>query len=413
MKGSTLTASEAAALIAPGDRVVLGGLSATPHVLISALEERAADLPDLTLMSGMLLSTYSFLGANFENLRYRTWFMPATLGSVQLQGPVVDYLPMAWTQVTRAIADNPADVAIVQVGPPDGNGWCSLGTSTSYTLPAVRTAKLVIAQVNDRMPRTHGDSFVHVSQLDALVPVSVPLSEFPVRPPSDISWQIAEMAADLVAPYVVLQPGIGTLPDAVIQLLHRRGVPGRLVSMVTDGAIDFVRANAVEGRPALTGEVVGSRAVYDFVNDNPAVRMAAADATHSMRALLGSGPFTSVNSALEVDLLGNVNLEFLGGTQAGGIGGSIDFMTAANQPGNLSILVMLATARRGTVSRIRPILAAGSTSIPRSLTQVVVTEYGVADLRGLSVRERAERLIAIAHPDHRAWLNQQWAMHSS
>lgn len=405
------TAEEAVQLVHPGDRVLLGSLGAAPDVVLRALEARAPELPGITLLSGMMLESYAFLDAGFPDLSYRTWFMPATLGNVQVDRSAVDFLPLAWTQVARSIVDDPVDVAIVQVGPPDRHGWCSLGVSTSYTAPAVRTAKRVIAQVNEHMPRTHGDSFVHVSRIASLVPGSVPLPEFPSRPPNETSLQIAEIAADLVAPNVVLQPGIGTLPNAVMQLLSDRGLPARLISMITDGSLEFVRANAAEGRPALVGEVVGSRTLYDFVDDNPAVRMAPSDATHSMRALLELGPFVSVNSALEIDLFGQVNLEFLGGSQAGGVGGSIDFVMAANQPGNLSILVMPTTTGAGSVSRIRSTLDVGPTSIPRTLAQVVVTEYGVADLRGLSVRERAERLTAVAHPDHRKSLWAEWRRH--
>jgi acyl-CoA hydrolase len=402
------SAAEAARLVQPGNRVLLGSLGAAPDAVLRALEERAPELPDLTLLSGMMLGGYGFLTAGFPDLCYRTWFMPATLGAGQLDTSAVDFLPLAWTQVARSIDDDPVDVAIVQVGPPDRHGWCSLGISVSYTLPAVRSAKVVIAQVNRHMPRTHGDSFVHVSEIDALVEVDAPLPEFPMRRPSPDSEVIADLAADMIPPGVTLQPGIGTLPNAVMARLGERGHPARLVSMITDGGLELVRDNATQGCTALVGEVVGTRALYDFVDDNPAVRMAPSSATHSMAALMDAGPFVSVNSALEIDLFGQVNLEYLGGAQAGGVGGSIDFIMAANQPGNVSMLVMAAAAERGARSRIVPALAAGPTSIPRTLTQVIITEYGVADLRGLTVRERAERLAAIAHPDHRARVLSEW-----
>jgi acyl-CoA hydrolase len=356
----------------------------------------------------MLLSGYDFLDGALPDLRYRTWFMPGSLAGRRLPPESVDFLPVSWAQTMHEIENEPADVVLVQVSPPDRHGWCSLGVSVSYTLPAVLGARRVIAQVNPRMPRTGGESLVHESRIAAYVPVDAPLPPFPVGAPTGTGAVIAALAADLVPDGATLQPGIGALPSQVLTVLAERGARVRLHSMLTDAGIDLVRGNGTEGRGALVGEVVGSQELYDFVDGNPAVAMAPAARTHGMRALVDLPRFVSVNSALEVDLFGQVNLEYLDGVQAGGVGGSLDFMIAAMLPGNLSVLVMRSSARGGTISRIRPTLGTGPVSIPRTLTQVVITEYGVADLRGATVAERAERLLAIAHPDHRSDLERAW-----
>lgn len=406
MPPPTLTPAEAVELVRPGDRVVLGGLAAEPRALTAALHARGAELPDLTLISGMLLSGYDFLDGSLPRLRYRTWFMPGSLAGRTLPREAVDFLPVSWAQAMAEIERQPVDVALVQVSPPDRHGWCSLGVSVSYTLPAVRRAATVIAQVNPRMPRTAGDSLVHASQISAYVPVEAPLPDFPHGRPSQPGSVIAELAADLVPEGATVQPGIGAIPSQVLTALAARGTGVRLWSMLTDAGMELVDQAGAD-RPAVIGEVVGSAALYEFVDANPAVRMAPAPHTHALAALVEVPRFVSVNSALEVDLFGQVNVEFLDGVQAGGVGGSLDFMIAAMRPENLSILVLRSAARGGTVSRIRPVLDT-PVSIPRTLTQVVVTEHGVADLRGATTAQRADRLIAIAHPDHRAELARAW-----
>jgi 4-hydroxybutyrate CoA-transferase len=320
----------------------------------------------------------------------------------------VSFLPVAWSGAMAEITERPVDVALVQVSPPDVNGWLSLGISVSYTLPAVRRARTVIAQVNKNMPFTMGNSLIHMSEIDAAVEIDSPLPSFPFRPVGEVALKIAETVARLVPDGATLQPGIGALPSEVLRILAARGAKVRLHSMLTDAGIELAEQNGCRGRPAIVGEVVGSTSLYEFVDRNHSVLLAPANETHSLSALLSVSPFVSVNSALEVDLFGQVNLEFMDGIQAGGVGGSLDFAIAAAQPGNLSILALRSTTGGGSVSRIVARLGPDPVSIPRTLTQVIVTEHGVADLRGCSVAERAERLIAVADPDHRAELRRSW-----
>jgi 4-hydroxybutyrate CoA-transferase len=402
-----VSAAEALLQVRSGMLVASGGLSAEPIVLLEALAERASATPSVTLLGGMFIDGYRALSPHLGNaIRLETWFMPLTLLGDVGMGPDVDFLPMTWTQVCRYVETLEIDVCLVMVSPADENGYYSLGISSSLNSFLVKRSRVVIAQVNDEMPYTLGDSLVHETQIDFIVEHSSPLPPYPLRPPGELDAVIGRYVASLIPDGAMLQCGVGTIPEAVARRLAEEGRSGlRITGMLTDAGRGLVEAGCCvpDGPAIVVGEVCGSPDLYRWVDRNPA--MVAKDGlhTHSLQALAEYPIFVSVNSTLEVDLFGQVNSEVLRSGQAGGIGGSVDFMMGAMFADNRSVVALPSITSRG-VSRIVPSITKGLVTAPRTLVQFVVTEFGVADLRFLSASRRAEALANLSHPDHREQL---------
>lgn len=402
------SAADAIDLVASGSTVAIGHVGVEPVTLTAELWSRASDLRDVQLLSGMMLTGYPFLRAPDSPFRLNTWFMPGTLMSGDMRDVDAEFLPMGWTQVARYLKSGVADVAIVQAGEADKDGYHSLGISVSQHKPMVEGARLVIAEVNSAMPRTAGDSLIHESQIDVLVCGDHELLPFPNRPGGAVEAAIGARAAELIGDGMIVQFGIGSIPSAMLHgliALGRRNL--RIISQVTDPARDLIEAGCcvADGPCAMIGEVLGSLDLYRWTDGNRALNMADALSTHSVESFCGRGPFVSVNSALEIDLFGQVNSEWLGGRQVGAIGGSLDFAMAAQMEGSRSIIALNSTTTKGK-SRIVAALGSGPVTIQRSLVQFVVTEFGTADLRYLTMRERAMALASLAHPDHREALEK-------
>lgn len=398
-----LTSQEAAEVIEPGWRVGFGGLGSEPRTVFGEIVERARELPGLTLIAGMLLSDYAFLAKLPSGVRFRTWFLPPALTESSARS--VDYVPLTWSQVGTLLKRDPPDAALVQIGPADPAGFHSLGVSVSYNRPLVDSARIAIAEVNLAMPRTGGDALVHSSRFDFLVPVDRPLLTLTSKPPDEVDRVIASRVATLVPENAVVQPGIGTLPNQVLRELVLQGKKGLTIfAAVTEAVRDLAEAGCVA--KIVAGEVLGGEALYAWVDRNPLVEMRDLRITHDPRYLRKLSPFFAINSALEVDLFGQANVEWIAGRQIGGVGGSLDFAIGAAGDGAY-ILAMRSTDRSGR-SRIVPRLTC-PVSIPRTLVQLVVTEHGVADLRGRSDSERAQALLAIADPSHRTALGARSA----
>ncbi|MPM23414.1 Butanoate coenzyme A-transferase [bioreactor metagenome] len=309
------------------------------------------------------------------------------------------------------------DVALVQVSPPDQNGYCSLGVSVDYTKPALESAKTVIAQVNPQMPRTMGDSFVHVSQLDWIVEADVPLLQ--LKPPviGAVERAIGEHCAGLIRDGDTLQLGIGAIPDAVLLFLKEKKDLGIHSEMFSDGVVELFEAGVITNRrktlhpgKCVVTFLMGTRRLYDFVNDNPAVMMMPVDYVNDPYVIRQNDNLVSINSCLQVDLQGQVVSTSVGKREFSGVGGQVDFVRGANMSrGGRSIMAMPATAKGGAVSKIAAVIDEGaSVTTSRHDVGYVVTEYGVAELRGKTLRQRARALIAIAHPDFRAALAQEF-----
>lgn len=400
----TVSADEALSVVHPGMTVATTSLSAEPVALLEALGRRCAQAAPITLVSGMLIKGYQALTPHLGNeIELQTWFMPQTLlGDVGL-GPNVDFLPLTWVQTYNYAAAREFDVCLIQVSPADADGNHSVGISSSMTRLLTQRSKVVIAQLNSEMPYTIGDTLVHSSEIDFLVEHAAPLPAFPHRTPDERSATIAGHVADLIPDGATVQAGVGTIPESVLAALADAGRRDLLLtSIFTDGGRALIEAGCCvdDGPAAIVGEIMGTTDLYRWMDHNPRVSMQHTLNTHSLPALAQRSSLVSINSTLEVDLYGQLNSEVVGTGQAGGIGGSVDFMMGAQLPGHKSIIALPSTTNRGA-PKIVPVIDRGLVTVPRSLVQFVVTEFGIADLRGKTARERARELIAVSHPDHR------------
>ncbi|GAA2862668.1 acetyl-CoA hydrolase/transferase C-terminal domain-containing protein [Pseudonocardia halophobica] len=399
----TSRARELLEMVEDGALVVAAALGTQPRHLLRALGVRARSLSRVDLAAGMFFSDYAVLDA--PSVRFRTWFPPGTAPGQEVPADRVEYLPMSWAQVVDWLAHRAEpDVLLVQLSPADTDGWHSFGVSSSYSAAAARAARLVIAEVNAQMPCTRGER-IHASELAGVLHVDHPVPGYPRRPPAEVDAVIAEHVASLVTDARTLQAGVGSIPDAVYAQLAKEGRRDlRVHGSATSGLVDLHAAGCLANGPSLVGEVLGDQQLYDFVADNPNVEMVGGESTHAAAALLGVPNLTCINSALSVDVFGQVNTEYIGGRHVGAVGGAIDYSRAAVWPGNQGIVALRATAARGTVSRIVPNLDAATVSLPRDSTQFVVTEFGVADLRDKTVPERRRELARVAHPSFRSSL---------
>lgn len=416
MKGQFVEAREAVRAIQSGDRVFMA-MGGEPLSLLDALLEEKDRLRDVQLISGLSQGDYRFLGEEYlDTFHYSTWQIPLRMA------PAVDagrarLLPISFRQIPSLISSRgplPIDVGLISVSPPDEAGYFSLGVSVGHTRAVVNNAKVVIAEINRQMPRTLGNSLVHISEIDYLTEADHPLLEVPFHQPSERDQRIGELVANLVPDGATLEIGLGAIPNAVYAALTDKQDLGIHSGMISDGLIGLVKAGVVtNSRKALnpgktvTGEVLGTRAIFDYVAGNPAVEMHSVEYTHGPHVLSQLDGFCAINSAVEIDLSGQVNAEFIGGLEIGP-GGQFDFtLGAALARGGQSIVALPSTARRGTASRIVHRLKPGvPVTVPRYLAHHVVTEYGAVDLRYRTLNERAEALVSIAHPDFRHEL--QW-----
>lgn len=402
---------EAVGSIEPDERLVLPPGCGEALAFERELAVQRDRLAGLRISSGLLLSDYPFL-RDGHAFRYSTWHVMPPIRD-RLSSGEVEFFPIRGSMVTELLRRGVigADVAVVQVSPPDRHGFCSLGVSGSYTDALVRLAGRVIAIVNEQMPRVHGDCWMHVSEIDLMVEADEPLVAYRGLEPDPVSERIGERVAELVPDGAVLQIGIGNIPEAVLSSLAAAGRRGlTLWGMATDGIRQLEEAGALARppRPAVvTAELMGSPLLFEFAHDNPSVRLRPFEAVLDPPTMAAAGRLVSVNSALQVDLTGQVNAETVGGRQISGIGGSFDFIQGAFLSGGRSIIALPSEAGGGRHSRIVPSLAAGTpVSVPRHHIQTVVTEHGVAELEGLSALERAAALAEIASPRFRDELRE-------
>ena len=405
--GRWVSLAEAVGTLDPASAVVLPPGAGGATAIEREIGRQADRLRGLDVYSGLLLSDYPFLR---EGIRYTTWHVTGPVRAAVADGSV-RFLPIRGSQVSQLFRSGrlPLDVAVVHVSPPDAYGRCSLGTSTSYPLTLARLAPTVIAQVNPRMPRVAGEASLHVSEIDWLVEVDEPLGEHARAATTPTAAAIGDHLVALIPSGATLQAGIGAIPEALLANLCASDVGDlRIYGMGVDAIAaldDAGRLRPVrDGRPSsLCAELMGTRTLYDYADDNPALEMHPFDTILDPAHIAGFEGFVSVNSAVQVDLMGQANVEQLAGAQLSGVGGGYDFAQGAwLSPGGKSIIAMPSTNRRGDVSRIVARLdPTAPVGVPRHFTQYVVTEHGVADLAGLGLRERAEALVAVAAPRFR------------
>jgi 4-hydroxybutyrate CoA-transferase len=407
-----VSAAEAVAGIKSGDQVYVHCAAAAPSALLDALVARADDLDGVGVIHLHIEGPGPHLAPEMEpHFRHRALFIGPNARAAVNEGRA-DYVPVFLSDVPRLFEARalPLDAVFVNATPPDRHGYCSLGTSVEAMHAAIRAATTVIVQFNTAMPRTLGDSFIHVTDIDLAVDVDVPPYQHAVGVIGDVERKIGEFVADLVPDGATLQLGIGAIPAATALALRDKKDLGIHTEMFTDAVVDLVEAGVVTGArkernrgKIVTAFVMGSRRLYEFVDDNSMVEMRPVDFTNDTHVIRSFSRMVAINSAIEVDLTGQVVADSIGHRLYSGVGGQMDFVRgAALASEGRAIIALPSTAAGGMVSRITPSLKEGAGVVTtRAHVRTVVTEWGVAELFGKSIRERAEALIAIAHPDHR------------
>ena len=427
-------ASTAVQVVESGNRVFLGGMVVTPTPLIQALVARGEELRNVEIITALAIGPAPYTDPRWAgHFHVRTCFVSA-FDRAAVNAGRVSYIPVYLSSIPKLFMPGgpyPLDVAVIQVSPPDKHGYCSLGPSVDFTRAAVDHARQIVALVNPSVPRTYGHSFVHVSRLDYAVKWEGPLYDVKGEPPDETQRVIGRHVGELIEDGATLQLGIGAIPDAALQTLTDRRDLGIHSEMFSDGVIDLVERGVITGArktrdrgKMVTCFLMGSRRLMDFIDDNPMVKMYPVTYTNDPQIVRQFDHFVSVNSALQVDLTGQVCAESIGTLQYSGVGGQMDFMRgAALAPHGRAILALSATARapktsgethsyaltpvEGQISRIVPTLMPGAAvTTTRAHVQYVVTEYGTALLLGLSLAERARSLINIAAPQFREQLER-------
>ena len=406
-----VTPEDAVAHVRSGDQVYIQCAAATPSVLLDALVARAPDLRDVAMIHLHIEGPGPHLEPEMApHFRHRALFIGPNARAAVNEGRA-EFVPVFLSDVPVLFERGlmPLDTVLVNATPPDSHGFCSLGTSVEAMHAAIRAAKTVVVQFNHAMPRTLGESFIHVSQIDYAIEVDVPLYERPIGPVGDVERRIGEYIADLVPDGATLQLGIGAIPTATALALTGKKDLGIHTEMFTDSVVDLVEAGVITGarKERNRGKLVaafmmGSKRLYEFVNDNPMVEMRAVDFTNDTHVIRSFSRMTAINSAIEVDLTGQVVADSIGPRMYSGIGGQMDFIRGAGlATEGRAIIALPSMASRGA-SRIVPFLHQGAGVVStRGHVRTVVTEWGVAELFGKSLCERARALIGIAHPDAR------------
>lgn len=407
-----VSAHEAVSGIKSGQQIFMHGAAATPSVLLSALVERAPELTDVKVVHMHAEGPHPHVEPGMEgHFLHRALFIGPNARRAINEGRA-EFIPVFLSDIPRLIESNllPLDVVFANVTPPDEHGFCSLGTSVDAMLTAIRCAKSVIVQFNKSMPRTLGDSFIHVSKIDYAVEVDQPPYDRGIGEPDAVERRIGQYVADLVEDEATLQMGIGAIPNAVGACLDGKRHLGVHTEMFTDVLVDLVERGIVtcDRKEINCGKIVtsfmmGTQRLYKFVDNNPMVEMRPVDYTNDTSVIRRFKRMTAINSAIEVDLTGQVCADSMGHLMYSGVGGQMDFMRgAALAEQGRAIIALPSTAADGKFSRITISLREGAgVTTTRSHVRTVVTEFGVAELFGQSFRERAKRLIAIAHPDFR------------
>jgi acyl-CoA hydrolase len=408
------TALEALSLVKSGHNIFIHSAGAAPQSLIRALTERADELSNINIYQLHTEGEAPYTDARYEGIfTVNSMFIGANVRNAHKEGRA-NFIPCFLSEVPIMIRSGriPVDVALVQVSPPDRHGYCSLGISVDATKAAIDIAKVIIAQVNPKMPRTHGDGLIHIDRFSSYIEEDCELPESPRHVLTDIEKQIGVHVADLIEDRATLQMGIGAIPDAVLSYLGGHKDLGIHTEMFSDGVIPLIQSGVVNNKyktkhrdVLVSGFMIGTRKLYDFVDDNPMIRMLDIQYVNDISVIRKLHKMTSINSAIEVDITGQVCADSIGTRMYSGVGGQMDFIRGASlSPGGKPIIALPSVTGRGE-SKIVNVLKPGAGVVTtRAHVQYVVTEYGVADLYGKNLKERARALIDIAHPDHREML---------
>lgn len=420
-KSKLLSAKEAVEKIEPGSYIFIGAFAAQPKAIEKELINQRERLKLLTIVQGPVFGTTELLHPSMKGYFCYVSLFSTKEVRIAIKEGMAEYLPCFFYEQPEYIVKHFSpkgvpDVACIQVSPPDNNGFCSLGLSVDVAREAADCSKMVIAEINCNMPRVHGDSFIHISKIDYLIENHSPLLEIKAIETDGISSKIGEFIGDLIEDESTLQLGIGTIPDAVLKTLKHKKNLGIHSEMISDGVVDLIESGVINcsKKTCMPGKIVvtfllGTKKLYDFVNDNPMFMIAPVSYTNHPNIVAQNNKMISINSALQVDLVGQVASEAINYVQISGVGGQVDFVRGANlSKDGKSIISFPSTAKNGEISRIVCGHDAGTfITTSRNDVDYVVTEYGIAKLKNKTVRERAKSLIAIAHPRFRKNLENE------
>ena len=413
-----VTADEAVKVVKSNDRVYVQAAAATPTVLTKALANRATELRNVEVCHLHTEGEAPYANPELaESFHVNSFFIGANVRHTLTAGNG-SYTPVFLSELPNLFRKNvlPIDVAFIHVSPPDGHGYCSLGVSVEATVAAIENAKIVIAQVNPQMPRTFGDGILHVSEINYLVEVNLPIHEHPVAAFSKEEEKIGEYVASLIEDKSTLQMGIGSIPNAALSKLKNHKDLGLHTEMFSDGVIDLIESDVINcnykgtlrGR-ALATFLIGSKRLYDFVNDNPFIEMKESSMVNDTARIRKNPKMVAINSAIEVDLTGQVCADSIGAKMYSGVGGQMDFIRGASlSPGGKAIIALPSITKKGE-SRIVPFLKQGAGVVTtRSHAQYIITENGIADLYGKTLKQRMAELVKIAHPNHQESIEKSY-----
>ena len=399
-------------------RLYIGGGAGVPVQLSQGLVRRAHELRDVEITHILTFAEAPYVQPQYqESFRVNALFIGSNVRGAVQDGRA-DFTPVFLSEIPRLFREGhlPIDVALISLTPPDEHGFCSFGVEVGTTKPAAESARIIIAEINPNMPRTHGDSFIHISRLTHIVEANYPLPQAPQGGTGGVNGEIGRLIASMIPNGATLQMGIGSIPDAVLANLHSHRDLGIHTELFSDGVIELVNAGIVNCSKKsfhpgkiVAGFLFGTQKLYDFVNDNPIIEMHPTDYVNDPFNIAKNDKMVSINSAIEVDLTGQVCADSIGPRFYSGVGGQVDFIRGASRSkGGLPIIALPATAKNDTLTRIVPTLTPGAGVVTtRNDVHCVVTEFGVAQLYGKSVRQRAEALINIAAPHFRDGLRAQ------
>lgn len=413
-----VTADQAVRQIQSGQRLFLTGNCSVPQQTLAALVEYAPNLKDVEICQALTVGPADYVAPEMSgHLRVNTMFVSANIRKAVQEGRA-DFTPVLLSEFPLLFKQGilPVDVALIHVSPPDEHGFCSLGIEVGLTKSAADAAKIIIAEVNQQMPRTLGDSFIHVSKLDYVVPADYPLPELGMGhgDSSEVIERIAGHIAELIPDEATMQMGIGAIPDAVLKYLYEKKDLGIHTELFSDGIIDLVEAGVLtNARKSLhpgkiiAGFIIGTKRLYEWVDDNPLIELHPTEYVNDPFIIAQNERMVAINSAIEIDLTGQICADSIGHKLYSGVGGQLDFIYGASRSKDgVPIIALPSTAKN--FSRIVTSLKPGAGVVTsRNHVRYVVTEYGVANLYGKTIRQRAQALINIAHPDFRDELTRE------
>ncbi|TAK12494.1 MAG: acetyl-CoA hydrolase/transferase family protein [Anaerolineae bacterium] len=409
-----VTAADAVRNIQDGNRIFLTGNVSVPSTLLAALVDYAPNLKDVEICQALTVGAADYVSEAMQgHLRVNTMFISANVREAVHQGRA-DFTPVLLSEFPLLFKRGilPVDAALIHVSPPDEHGFCSFGVEVGLSKSPAECARIILAEVNEQMPRTLGDSFIHVSRLNYMVPVDYPLPALAMSEEGggETTEKIARSCADLIPDGATMQMGIGAIPDAVLNFLYDKKDLGVHTELFSDGVIDLVEAGVLTSSQKtlhpgkiVAGFILGTQRLYDWVDDNPLIEMHPTEYVNDPFIIAQNRRMVAINSAIEVDLTGQVCADSIGPKLYSGVGGQLDFIYGASRSeGGVPIIALPSTTRKDTITRIVSTLKPGAGVVTtRNHVRFVVTEFGIADLYGKTIRQRAQALINVAHPNFR------------